>query len=151
MDECSSCLALNNTRWKFHQCFTQSIYTLRSFNLFALLGSASIKAMHKMLMKSTPGGGNFISILHVAFLYKSVLRNFSLLTCFVCNFSSKINWKKTAPKILMKLTIPSSLDLASPLPGGIPSRQTSLERKKYKKLERHVERIIEQECKCDEG
>ncbi len=34
--------------------------------LFTLLGSTMVKALHRMLMKSTPGG-NFINILHTHF------------------------------------------------------------------------------------
>ena len=38
---------------------------------------------------------NFTNILWTAFLYESVLRSFSALTVWVCNFLSKVNWHKS--------------------------------------------------------
>jgi len=44
---------------------------------------------------SSRPGVNFTNILRAAFLYKSTLRSFSLLTvCWLCNFLSKEYWRK---------------------------------------------------------
>ena len=66
------------------------------------------KHMHKMLMKLTPGV-NFTYILWLAFLYKSVLHSFSLITVRLCNFCRKNIFPKAAYKMLMKLTASMSL------------------------------------------
>ncbi len=49
-------------------------------------------------------GVNFIKILREPFLYLSLLRSFSLVTCWLCSFWSKNINKKAARKMLMKLT-----------------------------------------------
>jgi hypothetical protein len=46
--------------------------------LLTLLGSTSVKAVRRMLMKSTPRV-KFINILCKCFLYESALRSFSLI------------------------------------------------------------------------
>jgi len=71
----------------FTNMFTQRFYASRSekrkmvndltFNL-ALLGSMSVKASSKMLMKLTRGV-NFINFLCALFLYESLFSSFSLL------------------------------------------------------------------------
>jgi len=55
--------------------------TVKLSVFFALLGSASVKAVHRMLMKLSPSpGANFIHILLSPFLYKSA--------CFAQLFSN---------------------------------------------------------------
>ena len=56
-----------------------------------------------MLMKLTPAA-NFTNILQSAFLYKSVLISFSVLTFRFVIFWHKESGTKAALKLLMKLT-----------------------------------------------
>jgi hypothetical protein len=59
-----------------------------------------------MSMKSKSNGltgVNFINILSANFLYKSVLRSFTLITFWLCNFLQKNIDTKAACKMLMKL------------------------------------------------
>ncbi len=62
--------ALKASRGQFHQHFTQSFYSWRSpkckKDSKALLGSACVKALRKMLVKSTPAV-NYMNILRAAF------------------------------------------------------------------------------------
>jgi len=42
-----------------------------------------------------PSGDNFINILHVPFLYESVLRNFALVTVWRCKFLAQAYQRKS--------------------------------------------------------
>jgi len=76
-------------RCQFHQHFKCSFYARRSqkrqmtlltwLSFFAHLGSTCVKAVHRTLMKLSPGV-DFINILLKSFLYWSVLCCFSLVT-----------------------------------------------------------------------
>jgi hypothetical protein len=67
--------------------------------LFTLSGSASVKAVHRMLMKLSPGV-DFTNILREPFLFESALCSFSLIMLGFGFFG-----KKNIDPMLMKLTI----------------------------------------------
>ncbi len=50
--------------------------------------STCIKAVHRTLMKLSPGV-NFTNIMRAAFYTKVFLHSFSLITVWICNFSAK--------------------------------------------------------------
>jgi len=67
-----------------HEAFTRTDHKSAKNNdsltvCFATLGSGRVKAVHKMLMKLTPGI-NLTNILRSAFSSKSVFKSFSLFT-----------------------------------------------------------------------
>jgi len=114
-----------SARWTSHRCqfinillpaFTltdpKSVKKIENLTVFfMLLGSALIKAVHRTLMKLSPGV-NFFNILLTPFFQKSVFlpffsiysRLFSLVTVWLCNFLQNNIGAKTARKMLMILT-----------------------------------------------
>jgi len=105
---------VSHIRAQFHQRSTCSFYNRRSqkhkkdsqvVNLFfTLLGSTSIKAAHKMLVKLTPGV-DFTKVLRAVFANKyskSPKRHWSLDCLSVLLGSLQV---KAGRKILMKLTL----------------------------------------------
>jgi len=75
----------------------------QAISLFTLKGSVLVKALHKHVMKSTPGV-NFMSILLSPFSYKRFCKAFLYLILALKFYWQKIIGAKAAWKMLMKLT-----------------------------------------------
>jgi len=74
--------------------FCKALLLLQFGLVFFWKKNTSAKAAYKMLVKLTTGV-NFINILLVNFLYKSVLPSFSLITIWLVNYLAKECWQKS--------------------------------------------------------
>ncbi len=75
--------------------FFPLLKNLSTFDVFSL--SPENKTFYRSLV-------NFINILLVRLLCESALRNFSLITVWLCNFLVQKYWRKAACKMLIKFT-----------------------------------------------
>ncbi len=70
------------------------MYLKFGFVIFLEKRGFGAKAESKMLVKLTKGV-NFSNILHKPFLYESALKDFSLITVWLCNFLPKEYGRKS--------------------------------------------------------
>jgi len=95
--------------------FVKADVFFQTLNIISISQSPlmDVSSIFKKKLKSLKAGVNFINILHKTFSYKSILRSYSLISVWLCNFWHKNIDEKAACKMLMKLT--TGVDLTNML------------------------------------